>query len=180
MIFEPQQLNKIRKRLNFTQNAFAREAGISQSMVAKIESGKLDPTYSKVKKIEETILRLMKKEEKQAKEIMTKKILYVSPSKKVDTIIKLMRKHEISQIPVMQNENVIGLVSEKSILSKDLDEIKEMTASDVMIDSPPIISPNTNIEIVRQLLSPYSILLVKEKGKLVGLVTRSDLMIGLS
>jgi predicted transcriptional regulator len=180
MVFELSQLNKIRKQLNFTQKAFAKEAGISQSMVAKIESGKLDPTYSKVKQIEETISRLMKKDEKQAKEIMTMKIHDISPSRKVDFIIKLMRNHDISQVPVMENENVIGLVSEKSILSKNLDEIQKATARDVMVESPPIISPSTNMEIMRQLLNHYSLLLVKEKGKLVGLITRSDLMAGLA
>ena len=51
MVFDITHLKKIRKQLDLTQYAFAKEAGISQSMVAKIESGKLDPTYSYIKKI---------------------------------------------------------------------------------------------------------------------------------
>ncbi len=179
MVFDISQLRKIRKHLDLTQHAFAKETGISQSMVAKIEAGRLDPTYSKVKQIEEAILRLMKKEEKQAKEIMTKEIISVSLNQKVNSIIELMRKNDISQVPVIERGNVVGLVSETSILSKNLEDLKKATAQDVMIESPPIISPETHMEIMRQLLNYYSLLLVKDKGKLVGLITRSDLMAGL-
>ena len=53
MVFDITQLRKIRKQLDMTQHKLAKELEISQSMVAKIESGKLDPTYSYVKKIED-------------------------------------------------------------------------------------------------------------------------------
>ncbi len=44
MLFNIEHLKKIRKQLNLTQHQFAKESGVSQSMVAKIESNKLDPT----------------------------------------------------------------------------------------------------------------------------------------
>ncbi|MDG6910121.1 MAG: helix-turn-helix domain-containing protein, partial [Nitrososphaerota archaeon] len=45
-IIEPRQLKKIRTELGFTQGRLAKEAGVSQSIVAKIEAGSVDPTYS--------------------------------------------------------------------------------------------------------------------------------------
>ena len=77
MVFDITQIKKIRKQMGMTQHAFAREIGISQSMIAKLEAGRLDPTYSKVKQIEEGLLRMMKKDEKSAREIMTKKIIEI-------------------------------------------------------------------------------------------------------
>ena len=70
MVFDITHIRKIRKQLDMTQHALSKEIGISQSMVAKIESGRLDPTYSYVKKIEEALSRLTKHEEKEAKDIM--------------------------------------------------------------------------------------------------------------
>lgn len=176
MVFDITQIKKIRKQMGMTQHAFAREIGISQSMIAKLEAGRLDPTYSKVKQIEEGLLRMMKKDEKSAREIMTKKIISVSIREKVRSIIDMMRKNDVSQVPVIERGNVIGMVSETSILSKNLEDIGKATAQDVMIDSPPIIAPDTRMEVMKQLLNYYSLLLVKEKGKLIGLITRSDLM----
>ena len=71
MVFELRQVKKICLQLGLTQYAFAKQAGISQSMVAKIESGKLDPAYSKVQQIEKALAFLSQQHESQAKEIMT-------------------------------------------------------------------------------------------------------------
>src|SRR3989344_5085737 len=99
MIFDITQLKKIRKQLDLTQHLFAQKVGISQSMVAKIESGKLDPTYSYVKKIEQSLESFLKNEELKAEDIMTKKIISVKRDTKTKEIIGLLTKHEISQVP---------------------------------------------------------------------------------
>lgn len=176
MVFDITQLKKIRKQLNLTQHQFAIKAGISQSMIAKIERNKLDPTYSKIKKIENTLELLTKHHEKQAKDIMTKNIISVTPNEKITNIIKLMNKHAISQIPIIDKKNIIGLISESSILNKNLENIKHLTAKDILEEAPPIISKKTKIEIIKQLLQYYPLLLVKEKGNLTGLITKSDLI----
>ena len=64
MVFDLGQLKKIRKYIGLTQREFAKIAGISQSMIAKIESGKIDPTYSYVKKIEDALSLLTKEHDK--------------------------------------------------------------------------------------------------------------------
>ena len=68
MVFDITQLKKIRKQLDLTQHQFAKNSGVSQSMIAKIEAGKLDPTYSYVRKIEDAMSSLTKHKEKEAKE----------------------------------------------------------------------------------------------------------------
>ncbi len=176
MVFEISSLKKIRKQLELTQGQFAKKAGISQSMIAKIESGKLDPTYSKVKQIEQALDDLEKLNTKFAKDLMTKHIISVKEKTSVIEVIKLMKKHEISQLPVMENSKVVGLVSESSILSKNIDDLKKLNASDVMVDSPPIIDKNAKIEVLKQLLIFYPVILIKEKGNIIGLVSKADLI----
>lgn len=176
MVFDITQLKKIRKQLNLTQHQFAKRAGISQSMIAKIESSKLDPAYSKVKQIEQTLDFLTKQQESKAKDIMIKEIVSINYNEKISKIIKLMNEYSISQLPVIEKESIIGIVSESSILNKNLDNIKNLTVKDIMEEPPPIISKTTKIEVIKQLLQYYPLVLVKENGKLVGLITKSDLI----
>ena len=176
MTLDITQIKKIRKHLDLTQSQFAQKIGISQSMIAKIEAGRLDPTYSYVKKIESVINSLTKHEEKEAKDIMIKKIVTAKPDDKVINIIKLMNKNEFSQLPVLQAGKVVGLVTESSILEKDLEQIGNLEAKEIMIESPPLISGNTKISVVSSLLKHFPVVLVSEKGKLTGIISKSDLL----
>ncbi len=176
MMFDISQLKKMRMKLGLTQSEFAKRAGISQSMVTKIESGRLDPTFSKVKQIEQVFSSLSHKNEKVAKDIMTKKIIRVDSKEKIHNVIGLMSKKSISQLPVYEKNIVVGIITESSILKEDLKNIAVKSASDIMEDSPPIISPQTNLEVIKNLLNFYSCLLVKDKGKLEGIITKADLM----
>ncbi len=154
--------------------------GISQSMIAKIESNKLDPTYSYVKKIESSLNSLSQEKEKQAKDIMIHKIISARPNTKVEEIIKIMNKYSISQVPVIQGKNVLGLVTESSILSKNQEDLKKSEAKDIMQEAPPIISKNATLEVIKQLLRYYPCLLIKDPGNIVGIITKADLLKNLS
>ena len=57
------QIKLLRKALGITQHVLAKKAEVSQSIIAKIESSSIDPTYSKVCKIFEALDRLQKQEE---------------------------------------------------------------------------------------------------------------------
>ncbi|MEK6933170.1 MAG: CBS domain-containing protein [Nanoarchaeota archaeon] len=176
MTFDITQLRKIRKQLDMTQHKMAYELGISQSMVAKIENGKLDPTYSYVKKIEDKIMHLTKHDEKEAGEIMSKNIFSVNKNDLVKYAINLMMNNEISQVVVVEKDNVIGLVSDNSLLGADVGKINNKKCFEIMADSPPIIDKHAKIEMIVQLLKFYPILIVKESGKLAGVITKSDVI----
>src|SRR3989344_120689 len=176
MVFDISHIKNIRRQIGLTQHQFAREIGVSQSMVAKLEAGKLDPAYSKVKQIAKAIYVMMQDKEIKAKEIMTQKIISVSRNEKAGKIIEIMNRNDISQVPVIERGHVLGLVSESSIISKNLEDVKKASVKDVMIDSPPIIEENARLEVIKQLLVYYPIVLVKKAERLVGVITRSDLV----
>ncbi|MBI2575829.1 helix-turn-helix domain-containing protein, partial [Candidatus Woesearchaeota archaeon] len=46
MIPELANIKTLRKKLGLTQSGFAGQVGVSQSLVAKIEAGRIDPSYS--------------------------------------------------------------------------------------------------------------------------------------
>ena len=180
MVFDITKIGETRKRFGFTQKQFANKIGVSQSMIAKIEAGRMDPSYSSVQKIEAFVNSFAKEKETDAKEIMVKGIISVDVQMKAREIIELMNKHTISQVPVLERDNVLGIVTESSILNKDLTDIEHLTAKDIMIEPPPILSETAKISVVAYLLKSYPMILIKKEGKLEGLVTKADLLKALS
>ena len=74
MVFKSlNEIKKLRKKYNLNQKELADKAGVSQSLIAKIESGKVEPTFTKAQKIFEALDELREKEEIKAKEIMNTK-----------------------------------------------------------------------------------------------------------
>ncbi len=179
-MFDITHLKKIRKQLDLTQHEFAKRAGISQSMIAKIEAGKLDPTYSYVKKIEEAITNLAKHEEKKAKDIMHEGIIYIPRNSPLQKIIELLTKHNISQAPVIENYSVLGLITESAILEQNVDSARSKKAFDIMVESPPIIADTTELSAIVSLLKFYPLVLVSSLGKLKGVITKADVLKTLS
>jgi len=174
-MLEIKNIKKMRLNLGLTQHQFAKNAGVSQSLIAKIEAGRVDPTYSKVRQIEEALQLLSSKKELALEEIMTKKIIITKPSEKALAVIKVMGSKNISQIPVLEGDNVVGLVSESSAL-ENAEKLKNVEAREIMDEAPPIVPINTSLSVVSGLLRYYPLVLVKQKGVLVGVITKSDLL----
>ena len=175
MTYELEEVKKIRKKLGMTQTELANRAGVSQSLIAKIESARIDPTYTKTKKIFAALSDLEKKEEIKAEQLMTAKLVSVSPNAPIKDAISSMKKFQISQLPVMDEHKLVGLVSESTILDALL-KSKATKVREIMQDSPPIVSKTTSIQVVSNLLKHYPMVLVSEEGKLIGLITKSDLL----
>ena len=175
MTYELEEVKKIRKTLGLTQAELANRAGVSQSLIAKIESGRIDPTYTKTKKIFAALSDLEKKEEIKAEQLMTSRIVSVASSTLIKEAIAKMKKYEISQLPVIDSHKLVGLVSESTILDSLLNS-KATKVSEIMQEAPPIVSKTTSIQVVSNLLKHYPIVVVSEGGRLIGLITKSDLL----
>ncbi len=175
MSYEISEIKSIRKKLGMTQSELAKQANISQSLIAKIEAGILDPTYSKVRQIFDVLNSISKTKELKAKDIMNKKLIQVRPETKIKDLIKEMRRHGISQMPVIKNNTCVGLISEKILLEAFTKKGVEK-ACDIMGDVPPIIAKDTPLDIISNLLKFYPIIIVSEKGTLEGIITKSDIL----
>ena len=175
MPYELAEIKKIRKSLGLTQTDLAKRANVSQSLIAKIESEKIDPTFTKTKKIFETLNDLENKEEMKADELMNKKIISVSPKDSIKDSVTKMKKFGISQMPVIEDHNIIGLVSESSLLNAFMSN-KSKKIMDIMEETPPMISKTASVRVVSNLLKHYPVVLVSDSGKLIGLITKSDLL----
>lgn len=174
---EIEEIRKIRKRLGLTQVELAQKSGVSQSLIAKIEAGRLDPTYTKTKKIFDILNTLSQKNSAKARDVMNKRIISARPEQKVKAIIQKMKQYGISQVPVLEGRTPVGLVTEGLLLEKMArGDIRELQACEVMEECPPIVSENTDIDAVSLLLRHFPVVLVAEKGQPKGLITKSDLI----
>ncbi len=168
-----------RKTLGITQHSLAKLAGVSQSLIAKIEAGRIDPAYSKVKSITEVLEREQFSKEKKAKDIMHTGIETVSASETLHSAAAKMRKHSISQMPVVDGKRVVGSLSEQALLahfSSDPRKIAGTKVSEAMEEAFPTALSATPISAVAALLKHYPAVLVMERGSIAGIITKADLL----
>ncbi|MFA6213856.1 MAG: CBS domain-containing protein [Candidatus Micrarchaeia archaeon] len=167
-----------RRRLGITQQQLARMAGVSQSLVAKVEAGSVDAAYSKIKAIMEALQRAQASGEKTAREIMHSGIKSMAPSDTLHAASAAMRKLSISQLPVMEGGRAVGSLTEASILAcfSEKKDIAKARVSDVMDEAFPNVLPSTPISAVAALLRHHPAVLVLEKGDVAGIITKADIL----
>ncbi len=181
MNLELHEIKYIRKKVGLTQKQLADRAGVSQSLIAKVEAGRIEPTYSNCKRIFSVLENINTAKEYTAQDIMNRKLVLAEESETLAGIVKAMKKYDISQVPVIRNKNPVGLITESLIIDKmleikDQQKIAALKAKDIMLECPPIISPETKQSAVMTLLKHFSVILVAEQGNLLGLITKADIL----
>ena len=179
MLSELSEIPKLRKQLGLTQHELAMRAQVSQSLVAKIEAGRIDPGYTSVTRIFSVLQELAEKSELTAAMLMERKVISVHASEKLPLAIAKMRKYSISQLPVLEQGTAIGLISESTVLdaiSAHPERIETMVIADIMQDAPPVVPGTTSTRILSGLLKHYPLVMVAEKGIIKGVITKSDII----
>lgn len=182
MIFipSPNELKRLRLRAGLTQAELAKRAGVSQSLIARIESGNVNPRLSTLKKIL-TVLEECLEEELKVSDVMTSPVIYVNIEDGIENIIETMWSNAISQVPVLnKNGEIVGTVYEKDVVTAFLrykEEALNKKAKDIMSDPLPIVPPSTKLSTIAKIICDDTpAVLVADGKRLLGIVTRSDIM----
>jgi len=118
------------------------------------------------------------------KDVMTEDVILVDKDVELEYVLKLMKKHEITKIPVVEDKKLIGIITDNKIAYK-LGSIRSrgvpasrLHASSVTDKEMNVVSPITEIEsILKKVGEPGATMLpVVENEKLVGVVTKADLL----
>ncbi len=172
-MLEIKDVKPARVRLGLTQVQLAKAANLSQSVIAKLESGRIDPSYSTAQRIFAALETHRKKSVVKAKDIMHKSVISVTPNTTVEEAIKIMRKHAISQIPVC-NPMPVGIITEATII-KHLNNI-HCKVSAIMEPAPPTLASDADLAVISNLLMHYPLICITEKGECVGVITKADVL----
>lgn len=114
------------------------------------------------------------------KEIMTKSIIYADINNTIDDIANLMKTYDIGFIPIKDNGQFVGVITDRDIVIKAINNndkldqpIKEFITSNIIS-----IDISKSLEDAVKLMSDYQIrrLMVKNKDKFVGIISLSDIL----
>lgn len=182
----PKDLRELRLRAGLTQRELAQRAGVSQTLIARIEKGDVNPRLSTLKRIYDVLMASLS-EGGTAGHIMHSPLITVNQEDSVAKAVELMDKHGISQLPVMDNAGrVVGTVYEATILKhliayprgRKVRKINpNRTPVKEIMDPPmPSVPPDTELHVIARLLIEYPAILVVDSTGPRGIITKIDLL----
>jgi IMP dehydrogenase len=111
---------------------------------------------------------------KRAERFMVEEVITVSPDETLDYALFLMEKNDIDGLPVVENGRIVGIITKKDIAAKEGQRIRELMTSE-------LITVGENVEVEEALRIMFDnridrLPVVDREGRLIGLITMSDLM----
>ena len=121
---------------------------------------------------------------------MTKSVLTITPKDTLKQARELMTKHRVNQLPVVRDDKVVGIVTDRDVREaypssvrlmggKEIDDFADAhVVEEVMTFNVVTISPQASLREAAQYVRKqrFGALPIVEQGKLVGIITRSDLL----
>jgi len=172
-------IKQIRLKIGITQKKLATMTGVSTSMINQIESGRSQPSYETAKKIFESLSKLEGESSAHtAGDFCSTDIVKLKPANTLHDAIKKMHQLSISQIPIFNNSDVVGMISEDGIVKHLAElgeaELKKAKLANTMESVPPIVDWNTPANVLVPLIRYSKCILVSKKSKIIGIITASD------
>ena len=175
----PEELRTRRETLGMKQTELAKRAGISQSMVARIEAGNVDPRVSTLNKII-VVLNSAEPRRMRATQIMHTLYFAVQPQDAIGRAVEIFEKNNISQLPVIERGIPVGCISEsvivKAIEQQRLHKTHLFLVRDFMEPGFPTVPPDMDVETVVNILQQNHAVLVVEGRTVRGVITKHDLI----
>jgi len=114
------------------------------------------------------------------KDIMVRKVITIDPDKTARDAARLMADNNISSVIVMKGDEIVGIVTERDLVRKVCaNDIPSSKVNIVSVMSAPVITAESDLPIEaavqRMFNNRIRRLPVVENGKLVGIVTISDI-----
>lgn len=180
-----EELRKMRKNLGISQKELANISGVSQSYIARLEKGSLNPTYDKVRRIFEYLNKSGQRAgniDLTSESIMSTKVIVCLPTDSVISALNLMREKGYSQLPVVGNDKkVIGTITETDvnellIKGASIDSLRGFNVKKVMGPTLPQVDKTSPISMIYPILKFSNAVLIVESGDLKGIITKADIL----
>jgi len=114
------------------------------------------------------------------KDIMTKNVAYVKPDTSVYDAASLMQQHNVGAIPVCDNNGVVGMVTDRDIVVRNVvtgSDPKSTPVSNIMTTGVATVSSDTDVRDVGEIMAQKQVrrVPVVDNNQLVGIVALGDL-----
>ncbi len=106
------------------------------------------------------------------------RLVAVGPEQLAAEALGLMDTHGLSQLPVLDEGRAVGSVRESHLMGKLLEnrELLQAPVREVMDQPFPVVNDNVELERARQYLKSSPAILVEEYGRIIGIITRHDVL----
>ncbi|HJQ68888.1 MAG TPA: pyridoxal-phosphate dependent enzyme [Blastocatellia bacterium] len=108
----------------------------------------------------------------------TPRLVSVSPQHQVGDALQMMNTYGLSQLPVLEEGRSVGSLREGRLMSKLLaaPDLMRAPVAEVMDKGFPVVSDDASVNAAVRYLKNSPALLVEEYGRIVGIVTRYDVL----
>lgn len=108
----------------------------------------------------------------------TPRLISVSSKQQLSEALQLMNTHRLSQLPVLDEGHSVGSLREGQTMAKLLNnrELLHAPVSEVMEAPLPVVSENVEVERATKYLKQAPAILIEEYGRIVGIITRHDVI----
>jgi cystathionine beta-synthase len=107
-------------------------------------------------------------------------IVSVAPEDSLQTAVRRMRAADVSQVPVLQGDRVVGMLDESDVLqalvAPGTDLRFDSSVADVMSTNLTTVEAQAPLDSLLPVFAENLVPIVLDKGRFVGLVTRVDLI----
>jgi predicted transcriptional regulator len=176
-----EEIAKRRRMLGLSQKKLSRLAGVSQSMIAKVEAGKTEPSYPKTKAIFDTLEKMQREKEPRARDLLQSTVYSVQEDEPVSRAVAIMNEMGFSQLPVLDGKHIVGSIAERVIMDRIVAgtsprQLSIMPVGRIMTEAFPQIDERTPLSLISALLQYHSAVLVVKRGQVAGIITKADLL----
>ncbi len=113
------------------------------------------------------------------KDIMTKNVAYIGPDSTVVEAAQMMQKHNIGSIPVCDQSGVVGIVTDRDIIVRNIahgNNPQSTPVKDVMTSKVTTASPEADVSEITEMMAGNQIrrVPVVENNMIVGMLALGD------
>ena len=110
----------------------------------------------------------------------TAQVVTAQPGDRVTDVVDTMKRHNISQLPVLRDGQLVGLISELDLLNHMLfsrhDHTADETIESLISTEVAVVSPDTSLDSLGEIFAQGQVAVVVEDDAVVGILTKIDLI----
>ena len=190
-----EQVKKLEKRQEKTHEEPKEVKKPQKEMIKEIPKEEIKEEVQEV--IKDAVEKGTIKIDTTVSEVMTTDVKTAKPEDSLRKVLNLLSEHKITGVPVVHKERVVGIISESDIIKimdvrnildaqKDeikLSELEKIPVNEAMTREVILINEKENITDASELMYKHRINrlpVVDKKNNLVGIVTREDIIKGIT